>query len=106
MEIDTALPAGTVTFLLTDIEGSTRLWEQHPQAMEVALARHDAVAESVIRQHDGMLVKHRGEGDSLFAVFALARHAVSAAIALQRGWRAELWPAGITLRVRVAIHTG
>src|SRR5205809_1465256 len=105
MDIETP-PAGMVTFLLTDIEGSTRLWEQDPQAMETALTRHDSVADSVIRRHGGMLVKHRGEGDSLFAVFRLARDAVSAAIALQEGWRSEPWPAGITLRVRVAIHTG
>jgi class 3 adenylate cyclase len=63
------LPKGTVTFLFTDVESSTRLWEQDRQAMEVALKRHDAIAAEVIRQHDGHLVKHRGEGDSLFAVF-------------------------------------
>ncbi len=63
------LPTGTVTFLFTDIEGSTKLWEKHPETMRSALARHDTLAASVIEQHGGVLVKSRGEGDSLFAVF-------------------------------------
>jgi class 3 adenylate cyclase len=100
------LPTGTVTFLFTDIEGSTRLWEQHPGAMEAALTRHDALAATVIQQHDGSLVKHRGEGDSLFAVFPRATDAVAAAVALQQALRAEPWPDEIPLRVRMALHTG
>src|SRR5205809_1040036 len=62
------LPTGTVTFLFTDIEGSTRLWEQHPEAMRAALVRHDALLTAGIQQHGGQVVKSRGEGDSLFAV--------------------------------------
>lgn len=100
------LPTGTVTFLLTDIEGSTRLWEQYPEAMRAALARHDALAEAIIAQHGGVLVKSRGEGDSLFAVFDRATEAVAAACDLQRAFVAEPWPAGIPLRVRMALHTG
>src|SRR5713226_8765056 len=100
------LPTGTVTFLFTDIEGSTKLWENHPQAMEVALARHDALAAEVIAKHSGILVKHRGEGDSLFAVFARAADAVAAACGLQRALHAESWPAETPLRVRMALHTG
>jgi class 3 adenylate cyclase len=100
------LPTGTVTFLFTDIEGSTRLWEQHPEAMEAALARHDALAATVIQQHDGILVKHRGEGDSLFAVFARAADAVTGAAMLQQVLNAEPWPAETPLRVRMALHTG
>jgi class 3 adenylate cyclase len=69
----TPLPHGTATFLFTDIEGSTRLWEQHPDAMRLVLARHDALAAAVIEQHGGTLVKSRGEGDSLFAVFPRAK---------------------------------
>ena len=87
------LPTGTVTFLFTDIEGSTRLWEQHPEAMEAALTRHDALAAAVIQQHEGRLVKHRGEGDSLFAVFPRAADTVAAAVALQQALRAGPWPA-------------
>src|SRR5438132_10087617 len=100
------LPTGTITFLFTDIEGSTRLWEQHPEAMEAALARHDALAAAVIQQHEGHLVKHRGGGDSLFAVFARAVDAVAAAVALQQALGAEPWPAETAPRVRVALHTG
>src|SRR5947209_7698342 len=100
------LPSGTITFLFTDIEGSTQLWEQHPAAMEVALARHDALAAALIPQHRGTLVKSRGEGDSLFAVFARAADAVAAAGALQRALVAEPWPAETPLRVRMALHTG
>src|SRR5579884_4134860 len=95
-----SLPIGTITFLFTDIEGSTRLWEQHPEAMEAALARHDALAAAVIQQHEGHLVKHRGEGDSLFAVFTRAADAVAAAVALQQALRAEPWPAEAVPRVR------
>src|SRR3954447_3647157 len=58
------LPAGTVTFLFTDIEGSTRLWEQHPEAMPAALARHDGLLTEGIQSHGGGVVKSRGEGDT------------------------------------------
>src|SRR5437870_13766434 len=83
------LPTGTVTFLFTDIEGSTRLWEQHPEAMPAALARHDALLTAGVQQHGGTVVKSRGEGDSLFAVFARATDALAAAADLQRILRAE-----------------
>lgn len=106
MDPTTPLPTGTVTFLLTDIEGSTRLWEAHPEAMAAALDRHDALAAAIIAEHRGTLVKHRGEGDSLFAVFAQAHEAIAAACALQRELHAEPWPDGIPMRVRIALHTG
>src|SRR5215469_12444072 len=64
------LPAGTVTFLLTDIEGSTRLWETVPDAMNEALERHNRLVPEVIEDHGGVVVTSRGEGDSFFAVFA------------------------------------
>jgi predicted ATPase/class 3 adenylate cyclase len=100
------LPAGTVTFLFTDIEGSTRLWEEQPDAMRMALARHDEIASSVLQQFAGMLVKSRGEGDSLFAVFALATNAVAAAYALQSRLQREPWPDSLSLKIRLALHTG
>src|SRR5260370_33555096 len=93
----TELSTGTVTFLFTDIEGSTRLWEQHPEAMPAALTRHDALAAAVIAQHAGTLVKSRGEGDSLFAVFAHAHAAVAAAGALQQAFLAQPWLADTPL---------
>jgi len=101
-----ALPSGTVTFLFTDIEGSTRLWQSHPEAMRQALSRHDASVAQIIDQQEGALVKSRGEGDSLFAVFARATDAVAAAATLQLAFSAEPWPAQTPLRVRIALHTG
>jgi class 3 adenylate cyclase len=59
----------TLTFLLTDVEGSTRLWEAHHQAMGEALARHDRLVSQVVVDHGGRLVKAKGEGDSSFSVF-------------------------------------
>src|ERR687894_2645425 len=100
------LPTGTVTFLFTDIEGSTALWEQHPDAMRQALVRHDALVERIVAEHDGQVVRPRGEGDSRFAVFARATDAVAAAAALQQALYAEQWPTPTPLRVRMAVHTG
>src|SRR6266496_937515 len=101
-----ALPAGTVTFLLTDIEGSTRLWESVPEAMEVALERHNRLVTGVIDDHGGVVVTSRGEGDSFFAAFASAVAAVEAAGVCQLRLQAEEWPAGAALRVRMGLHTG
>jgi predicted ATPase/class 3 adenylate cyclase len=100
------LPTGTVTFLLTDVEGSTRLWEEQPTAMRQALARHDALIEAAVEQHGGAVVRPRGEGDSRFAVFARASDAVAAAAAIQQALHTEVWPTPAPLRVRVAMHTG
>ena len=100
------LPAGTVTFLLTDIEGSTRLWETVPDAMEAALDRHNRLVTGVIEGHGGVVVTSRGEGDSFFAVFAGAVAAVEAAGVCQLALNGEAWPAGVTMRVRMGLHTG
>jgi predicted ATPase/class 3 adenylate cyclase len=100
------LPAGTVTFLLTDIEGSTRLWETVPKAMEVALEQHNRLLAGVIGGHGGVVVTSRGEGDSFFAVFPSAVAAAEAAGACQLALHGEAWPAGASLRVRMGLHTG
>jgi class 3 adenylate cyclase len=100
------LPAGTVTFLLTDIEGSTRLWETGPEAMEVALQQHDRLLADVIAEHGGTVVISRGEGDSFFAVFHSAVSAVEAAGVCQLRLGREAWPTGTPLRVRMGLHTG
>src|SRR5919199_480705 len=100
------LPTGTVTFLFTDIAGSTALWEHHPDAARVALARHDVLVEQIVAAHDGRVVRPRGEGDSRFAVFARATDAVTAAAALQQAFYAEPWPTPTPLQVRMALHTG
>ena len=100
------LPAGTVTFLLTDIEGSTRLWESEPEAMAVALQRHDRLLAEVIAEHGGLVVISRGEGDSFFAVFPSAVSAVEAAGVCQLRLGQEAWPTRSVLRVRMGLHTG
>jgi predicted ATPase/class 3 adenylate cyclase len=101
------LPDGTVTFLLTDIEGSTRLWENAPAAMEEALERHNRVLAGVIEDHGGVVVTSRGEGDSFFAVFPSAVAAVEAAGECQFQLNGEAWPeGGAVLRVRMGLHTG
>ncbi len=100
------LPAGTVTLLLTDIEGSTRLWEAEPEAMELALQQHDRVLSEVIERHGGAVIVARGEGDSLFAVFPSAVAAVEAAGVCQLRLDAEVWPTRDALRVRMGLHTG
>jgi predicted ATPase/class 3 adenylate cyclase len=101
-----ALPRGTVTFLLTDIEGSTRLWEHYPEEMRASVARHDQIVAAAVEDNAGTVVKARGEGDSAFAVFARATDAVAGALELQRTLTAEPWPSGVHLRVRAAVHTG
>jgi class 3 adenylate cyclase len=105
-EPDGTLPAGTLTFLLTDIEGSTRLWEAEPEAMEVALRRHDRLLAEVIEGHGGAVVTSRGEGDSFFAVFPSAVSAVEAAGMCQLRLGREAWPTNMALRVRMGLHTG
>src|SRR3712207_4041435 len=100
------LPSGTVTFLLTDVEGSTALWEEAPEAMRAALARHDVLFEDAISAHGGIHIRPRGEGDSRFAVFASAPDAVAAALAIQRAFEAEDWPTPRPIQVRLGVHTG
>ncbi|HEY3248127.1 MAG TPA: tetratricopeptide repeat protein [bacterium] len=100
----TSLPTGTVTFLFTDIEGSTRLWEQHPDAMKQALARHDALLREVIAGHGGQIFKTVGDG--VYAVFAAAPEALAAARETQQKLAAESWAVPGGVRVRMAVHTG
>ncbi len=100
------LPTGTLTFLLTDIEGSTRLWELHPEQMRSALVRHDTLIEATVAQYGGKVVKPRGEGDSRFTVFPRATNAVAAAASVQRSMANEPWNLPNPLRVRIGLHTG
>jgi predicted ATPase/class 3 adenylate cyclase len=99
-----ALPSGTVTFLFTDIEGSTQLWEQHPQAMPAAIERHNAILSAAIARHGGVVFKL--VGDAVYAAFASAPEALAAALSAQRALHAEAWGATGLLRVRMALHTG
>ncbi len=97
------LPTGTVTFLFTDLEGSTRLWEEHPEAMKAALARHDVLLRDAIKANAGHVVKSTGDG--VHAVFTTAHDALNAAITGQQALHAEPW--SITpIAVRMAVHTG
>ena len=106
VESSRALPTGVVTFLLTDIQGSTRLWEHEPDSMRAALVRHDAIVFACVRRLNGHVIKSKGEGDSVFAVFRHVRDAVAAAIVLQCALNAERWVTSAPIRVRMAIHTG
>src|SRR5258706_4971323 len=99
------LPTGTVTFLFTDIEGSSQLWNQHPDVMLHVMARHDELVEGAVQQHHGMVVRPRGEGDSRFAVFAHAKDAVKAAAAILEHLYHENWPLPTSLSARIALHT-
>jgi predicted ATPase/class 3 adenylate cyclase len=99
------LPIGTVSFLFTDLEGSTRRWEEQPELMGAALARHDAILDAAISTHGGVVFARMGDG--LAAAFGSAGEAVAAAVDAQRGLTAEPWPAGLGgLRARMGVHTG
>ena len=93
------LPTGTVTLLLADVEGSTRLWQTQPEEMTAAVARLDQALSVVIAAHDGVRPVEQGEGDSFVVAFARAADAVACALELQR---APLAP----IRLRIGVHTG
>jgi len=97
-------PTGTVTFLFTDIEGSTRLWDSQPAAMQAAVARHDEVMRRCIAAGDGHVFKT--VGDAFCTAFPTAPKALAAALAAQQALHAEPWPDALPIRVRMALHTG
>jgi len=98
------LPTGTVTFLFTDLEASTRLWEDHPDEMRRALARHDDILRMSVTGSHGHVVKTTGDG--LHAVFATAPDALAAATSAQEQLLDEQWPVAEGLKVRMGLHTG
>jgi len=98
------LPSGTVTFLFTDVEGSTRLWEQYPQAMKNASARHDEILRDAIAEFGGHIVKMTGDG--AHAAFSDAPSALQAALDAQRAFSEHARDEIGSLRVRMGIHTG
>jgi predicted ATPase/class 3 adenylate cyclase len=100
------LPSGVVTFLLTDIEGSSGLWEADQAAMADGLELHDDLIARIVAVHGGRLLKSKGEGDATLTVFRRASDAVACAVELQRALLGTSWPAGLDLRVRIALHTG
>ena len=99
-----ALPSGIVTFLFTDIEGSTRLFQQHPDAMKGALARHNALLQRAIGAHRGRVFHVLGDG--FCSVFEHAGDALGAALAAQRALHGEDWGEVGAVRVRMGLHTG
>ena len=99
LSVSGLLPTGTVTLLLADVEGSTRLWESQPEQMTVAMARMNRTVTETVATHDGVRPVEQGEGDSFVAAFARASDAVACALELQR---APLAP----IRLRIGIHTG
>jgi predicted ATPase/class 3 adenylate cyclase len=118
-----SLPSGTVTFLFTDIEGSTKLWEEHPEAMKAALAKHDVILKKAIESNHGHIIKTTGDG--VHAVFTTALDAVNTSVNAQReltrmkdeGGRMNeepnqenssfiTHPSSFVLKVRMGLHTG
>jgi DNA-binding SARP family transcriptional activator len=100
------LPTGVVTFLLTDIEGSSGLWEADSEGMAAALELHDELIARTVDAHAGRLLKTKGEGDATVTAFRRASDAVAAAVDVQETLGAATWPGGLELRVRIALHTG
>jgi len=98
------LPTGTVTFLFTDIEGSTRLLADLGETYRDILASHAEILRSAIAGHHGTEVST--EGDAFFAVFRSARDAVAAASEAQSALAARDWPEGTAVRVRMGLHSG
>ena len=100
------LPTGVLTFCMTDIEGSTSMWDAQPAAMAQALVRHDELIASTVEAGGGRFIKSMGEGDATVSVFADPAKAVAAVFDMNRRLGTEEWPDGLQLRVRTALHTG
>src|SRR6476619_2228785 len=95
------LPTGTVTFLFTDIEGSTTRWEHHPQVMKAAVERHDGILRGAIETYGGLVF--RTEGDAFRAAFTTASQALKAAMDAQSALYADQWDSAVaTIRARIA----
>jgi len=100
------LPTGVVTFVLTDVESSTGLWDADPDAMAAALELLEELIAHGVEHHEGRLLKERGEGDATLSVFERASDAVACAAELQRAVAAAEWPSQLDLRLRIALHSG
>ena len=99
----TSLPTGTVTFLFTDIEGSTKLAQTHPASWETSRQRHHSILRKEFETYQGHIFQ--SNGDAFCVAFATALDALAAAISAQRALQAEGWP-GAPIRVRMGLHTG
>lgn len=103
-EVVVGIPTGTVAFFFTDVEGSTRMWEEHPAEMAVALGRHDEMVRSSIEENDGYVFSLAG--DQFVAAFHDVDRALSAAADAQAAMAAEAWPEHTPIRIRIGIHLG
>jgi serine/threonine protein kinase/WD40 repeat protein len=101
-----ALPTGVLTFCMSDIEGSTAMWDSTPEAMAEAIVRHDELIADCVAAHGGRLIQSMGEGDSTVSVFDSAASALDAALDATHALADELWPGDLRLRARFALHTG
>lgn len=97
--------ASPPTFLFTDIVGSTALWDKYPAAMKDSLLRHNWLVAEAVERSGGRLIQSMGEGDSTVSVFARATDGIRAALAANAALAAEMWPHGIVIRIRAALHT-
>jgi predicted ATPase/class 3 adenylate cyclase len=104
MGVGAGVPSGTVTFLFSDVEGSTRLWDAHGEDMRRALAVHDKVVRGAFESAGGFVFATGGDGFG--AAFSRASDAISASLAAQRGLAGQDWPGNVSLRVRMGVHTG
>ncbi len=98
------IPSGLVTFVFTDVEGSTRLWDTVPDQMQVALARHDAIVAAAVTAHDGHVFSTGGDGYGIS--FHTTHQAVDAVTLIQQGLAAEPWPERADIRIRIGVHVG
>ena len=96
-------PTGTMTFLFTDIEGSTKLWQEHPDQMKINLAKHDDLLHQVIERNEGYVFKT--VGDAFCAAFPTALQGVKAAVESQQALTQTDWGEAL-IKVRMGLHTG
>jgi WD40 repeat protein/class 3 adenylate cyclase/tRNA A-37 threonylcarbamoyl transferase component Bud32 len=101
-----ALPTGFMTFCMSDIEGSTAMWDSDPGAMAEALVRHDEIIGDRVESRGGSVIRSMGEGDSTVSVFDSAPQALEAALAATRALAAETWPEDLRISVRFGLHSG
>ena len=106
LALDDPLPTGSVTFLFTDVEGSTAMHEADERKARDAIERLDKIIAEETRRHSGHVVLEKGEGDSHFCVFSKPSHGVEAAVAIQRAIDAATWEDGAQVKVRAAVHCG
>ncbi len=101
-----ALPEGTLTFLLTDLEASTRKWEAGPDLMRDAMSVHDSIVYGAVERNGGAVVESGREGDSVLAAFVRPKDAGTCALEIQRAFGDTHWPGDLRMKVRIALHTG